>query len=302
SSPTPPTSPTRRAASGAAPPWAPMPSGRDSARRRWPMVAVVAAFACLGGWIVLGAVTASEPSGFLVEPPVDAAPAVSAHAGPGNDPESVAGEASAAQPAAAGNSARVDAGWASRTSAATGIPERAVRGYAGAELAMAAESPGCGIRWSTLAALGSIESAHGTHAGSSIGDDGLTRPGIFGIDLTGESSARITDTDGGVWDGKADIDRAVGPMQFIPATWETWGADGNGDGVRDPQHIDDAALAAAGYLCHYGDLSTPDNWRSAIFAYNHLDSYVNAVARAANDYAGRAPASRGSGAEPQTDR
>lgn len=256
-------------------------------------VAVLAAFACLGGWIVVGAITASEPSGFIVVPPEHAAPAMSAHGEWADSVQEPAEEPSTEQRPAVGgvttgNSARVDPGWAARSSAATGIPLRALQGYAGAELAMAAEAPECGIRWSTLAALGSIESAHGTHAGSSIGDDGLTLPSIFGIDLTGESSARITDTDDGVWDGKADIDRAVGPMQFIPATWETWGVDGNGDGVRDPQHIDDAALAAAGYLCHYGDLSSPDNWRSAIFAYNHLDSYVIAVARAANDYAGRA--------------
>ena len=64
-----------------------------------------------------------------------------------------------------------------------------------------------------------------------------------------------------------------------------------GDGVNDPQHIDDAALAAARYLCHHGDLTQPATWRTAIFAYNHLESYVNAVAQAANDYIGRAPRS-----------
>ena len=43
-----------------------------------------------------------------------------------------------------------------------------------------------------------------------------------------------------------------------PATWRIWGADGNGDGVADPQNIEDAALAAAGYLCAGGrDLSRP---------------------------------------------
>ena len=46
-----------------------------------------------------------------------------------------------------------------------------------------------------------------------------------------------------------DLDRAVGPMQFLPASWARYGADGNGDGVRDPHQLDDAALAAAAYLC-----------------------------------------------------
>lgn len=246
----------------------------------WVVIAVVAAFAVLAGWIVVGALQAPDPEGYLVAPPATAAPAVA-------DPDP--GDSAASAPLASGNADRVDAEWAARTAASTGNPLRVLRGYAGAELAMTAEAPACGIRWSTLAALGRIESGHGTHAGSAIGDDGVTRPGIFGIDLTGESSARIEDTDGGAWDGKADIDRAVGPLQFIPATWEAWGADGNRDGVNDPQHIDDAALAAARYLCHHGDLSQPATWRTAIFAYNHLESYVNAVAQAANDYAARAP-------------
>ncbi len=56
----------------------------------------------------------------------------------------------------------------------------------------------------------------------------------------------------------------------------------------DPQQIDDAALAAARYLCHYGDLSDEATWRRAIFAYNHVESYVDAVADAAHDYAERA--------------
>ncbi|WP_228484624.1 lytic transglycosylase domain-containing protein [Microbacterium cremeum] len=249
----------------------------------WLVIAVLATLAVLAGWIVAGALQTPDPDGYLVAPPADAEPAVGDSSADAPQPQdSVATRG-------AGNADRVDAEWAARTAAATGIPLRVLLGYAGAELAMTADAPGCGIRWSTLAALGRIESAHGTHAGSVIGEDGLTRPGIFGIDLTGDSSARIDDTDDGAWDGKADIDRAVGPMQFIPATWEAWGADGNGDGVNDPQHIDDAALAAARYLCHHGDLTQPGNWRTAIFAYNHLDSYVNAVARAANDYAGRAP-------------
>jgi membrane-bound lytic murein transglycosylase B len=80
----------------------------------------------------------------------------------------------------------------------------------------------------------------------------------------------------------------VGPLQFIPDTWASWGADGNADGVADPQQIDDAALAAADYLCSYGDLSIPATWRTAVFAYNHLDSYVDEVAATANAYAAAA--------------
>ena len=46
--------------------------------------------------------------------------------------------------------------------------------------------------------------------------------------------------------------------------------------------LDDAALAAGRMLCSYGDLSRVDRWRAAIYGYNHVDSYVDAVASAAN--------------------
>ena len=187
-----------------------------------------------------------------------------------------------------GNAALVDAGWAGRVAAATGIPLRAMLGYAGASLALATEQPGCRLGWSTLAGLGNIESGHGTHAGSALGTDGTARPGIFGPALDGSDFAAMSDTDDGAWDGSAEWDRAVGPLQFIPATWQRWGADGNRDGLNDPQQIDDAALAAGRYLCNYGDLALPERWRAAVFAYNHVDSYVTAVAGYANTYAARA--------------
>ena len=47
-------------------------------------------------------------------------------------------------------------------------------------------------------------------------------------------------------------------MQFIPSTWSIVGVDGDGDGVRNPQDINDAALATGVYLCSgYDSLSTP---------------------------------------------
>lgn len=41
---------------------------------------------------------------------------------------------------------------------------------------------------------------------------------------------------------------AQGLMQFMPATWEQWGVDGDGDGVADPFEPSDAIPAAAAYL------------------------------------------------------
>lgn len=151
---------------------------------------------------------------------------------------------------------------------------------------VASESPGCGLGWNTLAGIGHVESDHGTIHGSTIDSDGAAKPAIIGIPLTGETTMQIRDSDGGALDGDTVWDRAVGPMQFIPTTWEEWGADGNRDGVRDPQNIDDSALAAARYLCHVGeDLTQPDNWIAAVHAYNPTVEYNNLVAAAADHYA-----------------
>ncbi|WP_440710582.1 lytic transglycosylase domain-containing protein [Herbiconiux sp. YIM B11900] len=175
--------------------------------------------------------------------------------------------------------------WAQSTATATGIPVRALVSYAGAALALQSEQPGCGLGWNTIAALGWVESGHGTHGGSAIGADGVAAPPILGPALDGGAYDAIADSDGGVLDGDATGDRAAGPLQFIPGTWAEWGADGNGDGRADPQQLDDAALAAGRYLCHYGALGDPATWRSAVFAYNHVQSYVDLVADTANGYA-----------------
>ena len=70
----------------------------------------------------------------------------------------------------------------------------------------------------------------------------------------------------------------MGPMQFIPGTWRIFGVDGDGDGVADPQDVEDAAAATAAYLCYGGrDLSQPADLGSAILAYNHSTSYQQLV-------------------------
>lgn len=183
---------------------------------------------------------------------------------------------------------RVDATWLATTSAATGIPARALVAYASAELTLRDEQPACGLGWNTIAALGDIESGHGTHDGAMLGDDGRPVPAIIGPALNGQGYTAIRDTDGGAFDGDAVWDHAVGPLQFIPDTWSRWGADGSGDGLADPNQIDDAALAGARYLCASGSLTTPEGWRRAVFSYNHLDAYVDRVAAIANGYAAAA--------------
>lgn len=179
-----------------------------------------------------------------------------------------------------------DREWVARVSAASGIPERALAAYAGVAIRKAEIMPGCALSWTTLAAIGLVESDHGRHGGSSVGVDGTVTPPIFGIALDGSSSAHIPDSDGGAIDGDATIDRAVGPMQLIPQAWRNWHVDGSGDGVEDPQNIDDAVFATANYLCRAsGDMVSRTGWRAGVGSYNSSDVYVQSVASAANRYA-----------------
>lgn len=178
-----------------------------------------------------------------------------------------------------------DAEWVSRVAAVTGIPGRALAAYASADRTVAGQQPGCGLDWATLGAIGAIESDHGSYGGAVLDEDGYARPAIIGVPLDGNGFAQVADTDGGALDGDRTWDRAVGPMQFIPTTWATWGTDANGDGTADPNQIDDAALAAARYLCASGPMTTPEQWRTAILSYNHDNDYVDKVATITTGYA-----------------
>jgi membrane-bound lytic murein transglycosylase B len=193
----------------------------------------------------------------------------------------------------------VDPDWAKVTATSTGIPERAVRAYAGAAIMKANTTALCHLSWNTLAAIGAIESDHGRHDGSVVSDDGTVSPAIYGIALDGEVTELIADSDGGEIDGDASIDRAVGPMQLIPQTWRNWHTDGNADGVEDPQNLDDSVMAAANYLCRASTaLDTEQGWRNAVLAYNGSESYLEAVARTAAGYAEAVEGSPGASAAP----
>ncbi|MFC4375566.1 lytic transglycosylase domain-containing protein [Nocardia halotolerans] len=180
---------------------------------------------------------------------------------------------------APGRAAEQLRGWADEQSRAVGIEPVALEAYGYAAAVLAKSRPDCGIAWTTIAGIASVESAHGTHRGSGIDADGVVRPAIIGVALDGTSgNADIRDTDGGRLDGDTTYDRAVGPLQFIPETWQRWGVDANGDGVVDPQNIDDAALTAARYLCtRGGNLTSADGWQRALFAYNQSNKYMHVV-------------------------
>jgi len=102
-----------------------------------------------------------------------------------------------------------------------------------------------GVPWSLLAAINSIESG-------------------FGQNL-GPSSAG-----------------ALGPMQFMPATWASYGVDGNGDGRKNVMDPEDAIPAAARYLKASG---APQDLQKAVFAYNHASWYVDKVLSLASTFA-----------------
>jgi transglycosylase-like protein with SLT domain len=109
-----------------------------------------------------------------------------------------------------------------------------------------------GLSWSVLAAIGSVESSHGRS----------NLPGVHsGVNLAG----------------------AMGPMQFLGATWGVYGSDGDGDGRRDVYNPKDAVLGAARYLCANGagDLT---RLRGAVWDYNHADWYVQGVLELASRY------------------
>ncbi|MGH3870074.1 MAG: lytic transglycosylase domain-containing protein [Pseudonocardiaceae bacterium] len=179
------------------------------------------------------------------------------------------------------------ADWAGRLSRVTAIPQRALQAYGNAHAVIAATKPNCRLTWVTLAGIAAVESKHGGFQGGALEADGRPSTPIIGIPLNGAPGVRaIADTDGGLLDGDKVWDRAVGPFQFIPSTWAAWRADGNLDGISDPQNIDDSSLAAAHYLCADNrNLGSGDDWLRAILSYNNSVEYAQEVYGFSQGYA-----------------
>lgn len=165
------------------------------------------------------------------------------------------------------------------TAAAAGIPPTALAAYQRAATIINAADADCQLPWQLLAAIGRVESDHGRADGNELDDNGVARPGIYGVALDGSNGTTlIVDTDAGRFDKDTSYDRVVGPMRFIPSTWAVVGVDADGDGVRDPQDIDDAALGAAIYVCSGPDtLGTDEGRRAALQRYNPSPAYVDLV-------------------------
>jgi hypothetical protein len=108
----------------------------------------------------------------------------------------------------------------------------------------AAEEYGFGEDWYVLAAVGKVESDHGQNMGPSSAG-------------------------------------ALGPMQFMPSAWASYGLDANGDGRANIMDPEDAIPSAARYLKVGG---APDDWYKALYTYNHAGWYVEKVLRVSERY------------------
>ena len=167
------------------------------------------------------------------------------------------------------------------------IPRLFLDAYIRAASAADRRYPACSIHWSAIAAIGKLESGHGREGGAALTLSGDVVPHIIGPALDGTSGfGLVADTDQGRLDGDPVFDRAVGPMQFIPSTWQSVAQDGNGDGVVDPNNVYDAALATATYLCKSGagNLELDQNLHAAALTYNHSESYATRVIDGSHQY------------------
>ncbi|GAB11331.1 hypothetical protein GOARA_067_00730 [Gordonia araii NBRC 100433] len=178
--------------------------------------------------------------------------------------------------------------WARPISNATGIGVTALEAYGNAAEIQRQQHPECGVSWTTLAGIAGTESKHGRHHGARVQPNGDTVPPIRGPELDGSNgNMRMVDQKNPTRsDGSPNFVRAEGPFQFLPETWQRFGVDANGDGIADPDNIDDAALSAARYLCVSagGDMTTPEGWMKALLVYNQSRPYAQEVRDRANAY------------------
>jgi hypothetical protein len=102
-----------------------------------------------------------------------------------------------------------------------------------------------GLDWAVLAGIGRVECDHGRDP-----DPSCTQ------------------------EGEVNAAGAGGPMQFLASTWAQYGVDAEGDGPPDRWNPADAIYGAANYLRAAG---APEDYKAAIYAYNHASWYVEEV-------------------------
>ncbi|MBF4163869.1 lytic transglycosylase domain-containing protein [Nocardioides acrostichi] len=246
--------------------------------------------------VPLGLVSAAWTASVVSTPVLDSvsaegdqpAPAASLPDGTSVPSEAIEAPASVSTPKALSvNPGGASARQVVATSSSSSIPAAALSAYQRAEAVINSADKTCNLPWQLVAAIGRVESDHGRYGGNVLTAKGVSKPGIIGPALNGKHGTQaISDTDGGQLDGDTKWDHAVGPMQFIPSTWSVVGVDADGDAQRNPQDIDDAALATAVYLCSGNeDLSTTAGQEKAVYRYNHSQAYVDLVLKIMDAYA-----------------
>ena len=109
-----------------------------------------------------------------------------------------------------------------------------------------ASPTGCKVGWTTLAGIGWVESQHGTIDGRTLGDDGHSSTPVLGPALDGKGSSPRSRRRPRARRGTATrtgTTRSARSSSSRPPG-RPGRTDGDGDGVADPNDLDDAAFAA----------------------------------------------------------
>jgi hypothetical protein len=134
--------------------------------------------------------------------------------------------------------ARAAAAQAGADAASSVSPASIPAAFAALYRAAAQTCPG--LSWTVLAAIGQVETHHGQ--GTMMSSAG-----------------------------------ALGPMQFMPATFAHYAVDGDRDGKADIMNPADSIFSAARYLCANGAGHGDAGLDSALWNYNHAGWYVQLV-------------------------
>ena len=253
----------------------PDPARAPARRRRLPVLASVSSLALAATFAWTGAdVSGAQPTG--TAPGTSAATTTSPAVAPAYEPPVVVG---------AGPVRSVTGGRAGGTEGLDDVPGPALAAYQRAAGVFDVAAPACRLEWTLLAAVGRVRSDHGERSGHRLTGKGTVRPALVGPAVRTRGGTRVADTDRGVLDGDRRTDRHVGPLLLTPSQWSLVGVDADDDGTRDPNDLDDAALAAAVLLCaEPGNLRSPAGARTALRALDSDPGFARDVLAVAAGY------------------